>query len=73
MGYNEVCERLQKTLETRGYKKIEIQGEKDRVILSSKQEVLKKRNEGGKNSVKAKKGPPGIPVVIPDKQGLKEW
>jgi hypothetical protein len=57
----------------RDYKKMEIQGEKDRVMWSSKQEVLKKRNEGGKNSVKTKKGPPGIPAVIPDKQGLKEW
>jgi hypothetical protein len=72
-GYNEACERLRKALETRGYKRSEIQGEKDRALWSSKQEVLKKRDEAGKNSEKAKKGPPGIPVVVPDKQGLKEW
>ena len=72
-GYNEACERLRKALETRGYKKSEIQGEKDRILWSSKQEVLKKREEGGKNSAKNKAGPPGIPVVVPDKQGLREW
>ncbi len=41
-GYNEACERLRKTLETRGYNKKEIQGEKDRVLWESKQEVLRK-------------------------------
>ena len=25
------------------------------------------------NSTKSKVGPPGIPVVVPDKQGLREW
>ena len=71
-GYNEACERLRKALETRGYNKNEIQGEKDRVLWDSNQEVLRKR-EGGKNSAKSKAGPPGIPVVVPDKQGLREW
>ena len=47
--------------------------EKDIILWSSKQEVLKKREEGGKNSAKNKAGPPGIPVVVPDKQGLREW
>jgi hypothetical protein len=32
---------LRKALKTRGYKKNEIQGEKDRVLLDSKQEVLR--------------------------------
>jgi hypothetical protein len=72
-GYNESCERLRKALETRGYNKNEIQGEKDRVLWDSKQEVIRKREERGKNSAKSKAGPPGIPVVVPDKQGLREW
>jgi hypothetical protein len=72
-GYNEACERLRKALETRGYNKNEIQGEKDRVLWDSKQEVIRKREERGKNSAKSKAGPPGIPVVVPDKQGLREW
>jgi hypothetical protein len=72
-GYNEACERLRKVLETRGYHKNEIQTEKDRVLWDSKQEVLRKREEGGKNSTKSKTGSPGIPVVVPDKQGLREW
>ena len=72
-GYDEACERLWKSLETRGYKKNEIQGEKDRILWNSKQEVLKNREERMKNSVKSKTGPPGIPVVVPDKQGLREW
>jgi hypothetical protein len=71
-GYNEACERLRKALETRGYSKSEIQGEKDKVPWDSKQEVIRKREEGGKNSA-SKAGPPGIPVVVPDKQGLREW
>ncbi len=50
----------------------EIQGEKDWVIWDSKQEFLRKR-EGGKNSTKSKAGPPGIPVVVPDTQGLRQW
>ncbi len=60
-------------METRGYNKNEIQGEKDRVLWDSKQEVLRKREEGGKNSTKSKAGPPGIPVVVPDKQELRKW
>jgi hypothetical protein len=60
-------------LETRGYHKNEIQGKKDRVLWGSKQEVLRKREEGGRNSTKSKTGTPGIPVVVPDKQGLREW
>ena len=72
-GYNEACERLRKALETRGYNKNEIQGEKDRVLWDSKQEVIRKREERRKNSAKSKAGPPGIPVVVPDKQGLREW
>ena len=72
-GYIEACERLRKALEKRGYKKNEIQGEKDEVMWSSKQEVLRKREEAGKNSAKSRVGPPGIPVVVPDKQGLREW
>jgi hypothetical protein len=38
----------------------------------SKQEVIRKREEGEKNSA-SKAGAPGIPVVVPDKQGLREW
>jgi hypothetical protein len=71
-GYNEACERLRKALETRGYSKSEIQGEKDKVPWVSKQEVIRKREEGEKNSA-SKAGAPGIPVVVPDKQGLREW
>ena len=58
-GYNESCVRLWKTLETRGYKKSEIQGQKDRILWISKQEVLKKREEGGKNSAKT-----GVPALV---------
>ncbi len=52
---------------SRGYNKNEIQGEKDRVLWDSKQEVIRKREERGKNPAKSKAGPPGIPVVVPDK------
>ena len=72
-GYEEACERLRKVLGTRGYKKSEVQGEEDRVLWNSKQEVLRKREEPGKNSSRAKEELPGIPVVVPDNQGLREW
>ena len=42
-------------------------------LWNSKQEVVWKSEEGQKNSTKGESGPPGIPVVVPDKQGLREW
>ena len=72
-GYDEVCERLWKSLETRGYKQSEVHGEKDRILWNSKQEVLKKREQRGEISAKGKTGTPGILVVVPDIEGLREW